>query len=132
MLGFMTRTKYKQDDQLSAIIEVLDERETCLTDKLEKYMCKEEVKLDKIIAGFSYLEKEIVTLSAVVASNHAAAMTSINDKKHEIREEASEKYATKIELSNGLNSLRNTAKVIWAIVIATVMAAGFLSNNGIL
>ena len=131
-MGFVTRTKYRNNDQVSAIIEVLDERELALTERLEKYMSREEVKLDKIIAGFSYLEKEIVALSAVVASNHAAAMSSITDKKHEIREEASEKYATKVELSNGLNSLRNTAKIVWAMVLATVAAAGFLSSKGIL
>ena len=128
----MTRKRYKDNEQISAIIEVLDEREIALTDRLERYMSKEEVKLDKIISGFGYLEKEIVGLSSVVASNHAAAMSSITDKRHELREEVSDKYATKCELSNGLNSLRNTAKIIWVIVIALIMAAGFLSNKGVL
>ena len=131
-MSFLMRNKYKGDEHITAIIELLDEREIALTDRLEKYMCKEEVKLDKIISGFSYLEKELNTLSATVASNHAAAMSSISDKKYEIREETSEKYATKVELSNGLNSLRNTAKVIWAVVIGITMVVGFLSTKGII
>lgn len=142
-MGYLTRTKYRDNEQLSAIIEVLDERDNLLdtrldkqedriNNKLEGYMAKEEAKMDKIITGFSHIEKEMGTLSATVASNHASAMTSISEKKHEIREEASDKYATKVELSSGLNSLRTTAKVIWFVVIAVGGLASWLSSKGIL
>lgn len=132
MINLVLRNKYREDRQLSAIIEILDEREKCLNTRLDIHMEKEQEKLDKIISGFNQLEKELGQLAAIVSSNHTSAMSSINDKKHEIREEASNKYATKEDLSNGLSSIRNTAKLVWAMVIGISAVVAWLSSRGIL
>lgn len=114
------------------ITKLLDERDSRLNTNLQRYMEKEDTKLDKIIDGFAILKTELNTLNQTVSKNHSSALVSINDKKHEIKEEVSKNYATKTELNEGLVSIRRTAKIIWTVVLSCSGVALWLSNQGVI
>ncbi len=155
MISLFGNNKGNTDsEQLLLIREMLDEREVRTSSNLEKYMNKEDTKLDKIIESFNYLKDELNTLSVTVASNHISAMNSITDRKHEIREEVSDKYVTKKELeritseiykniegnkkdaysdlSKGLAAIRYNAKLVWSVVLFCFGTIVTLNKMGIL
>ena len=89
------------------------------------------------------MEKDVIGLGSIVASNYQAALTHMESKKSEIKDEVSDKYATKKELereattlknslSSGLNSLRTTAKIIWGVVSTITLIAVWASKEGFL
>jgi len=126
-----------------AILKALSESDSRMLARMDKDRDQHDVRLDKIETSIRGVDKDLAGLSSIVASNYQAALTHVEAKKSEIKEEVSDKYATKEELeretvslkdslSNGLNSLRNTAKIIWAVVSTVVLIAVWASKEGFL
>ena len=114
------------------IHKIIQERDDKITKDIATLVNREECKLDTLIQGVVDLDKGFCTLSATVSTNHHSALLKMENVKNQVNTEIAERYATKVELSNGLNALRTTAKVIWTVVIAVAVVAVWLSDKGIL
>ena len=118
--------------RLSDITHIMEDRDNKIIADIKGVVNKETDKLDKLIQGMNDLDKGFATLSATVSANHSTALLEIQRIKDQMSTENSEKYATKKELSNGLNALRTTAKVVWTVAGAVMLGAVWLSDKGIL
>lgn len=114
------------------IHNLIQQRDDKLTKDIATLVNREECKLDKLIQGVIDLDKGFCTLSATVATNHHSALLEMQNVKNQVNTEIAERYATKVELSNGLNALRTTAKIVWTVAAAVAVCAVWLSDKGIL
>jgi len=68
-------------------------------------------KLDDISEKLSSIERDLVTIPKDTD-------LKISHAQETLKEHAAQIYATREELNNGLNSIRNQAKLIWSVMVA--------------
>ncbi len=80
-------------------------------------------KLDDISEKLSSIERDLVTIPKDTD-------LKISHAQETLKEHAAQIYATRTELNNGLNSIRNQAKLIWSVMVAVGAAlAWFLDHR---
>jgi len=80
-------------------------------------------KLDDISEKLSSIERDLVTIPKDTD-------LKISHAQETLKEHAAQIYATREELNNGLNSIRNQAKLIWSVMVAVGAAlAWFLDHR---
>ena len=80
-------------------------------------------KLDDIAKKLSSIERDLVTIPKDTD-------LKISHAQETLKEHAAQIYATREELNNGLNSIRNQAKLIWSVMVAVGAAlAWFLDHR---
>lgn len=80
-------------------------------------------KLDDISEKLSSIERDLVTIPKDTD-------LKISHAQETLKEHAAQIYATRTELNNGLNSIRNQAKLIWSVIVAVGAAlAWFLDHR---
>jgi len=80
-------------------------------------------KLDDIAKKLSSIERDLVTIPKDTD-------LKISHAQETLKEHTANTYATREELNNGLNSIRNQAKLIWSVMVAVGAAlAWFLDHR---
>ncbi len=79
-------------------------------------------KLDDISEKLSSIERDLVTIPKDTD-------LKISHAQETLKEHAAQIYATRTELNNGLNSIRNQAKLIWSVMVAVGAALAWFLDR---
>jgi len=76
-------------------------------------------KLDELSENIEHIKRDIVTMPKDTE-------LKINKSNQCIKEQMAEQYATRKELNDGLNSIRNQARLIWSVIVAVGAALAWI------
>jgi chromosome segregation ATPase len=79
-------------------------------------------KLDELSENIECIKRDIVTIPKDTE-------LKINKSNQCIKEQMAEQYATRKELNEGLNSIRNQARLIWSVIVAVGAAIGWFFDK---
>jgi len=79
-------------------------------------------KLDELSENIECIKREIVTIPKDTE-------LKINKSSQCIKDQMAEQYATRKELNEGLNSIRNQARLIWSVIVAVGAAIGWFFDK---
>jgi chromosome segregation ATPase len=79
-------------------------------------------KLDELSENIECIKRDIVTMPKDTE-------LKINKSSQCIKDQMAEQYATRKELNEGLNSIRNQARLIWSVIVAVGAAIGWFFDK---